>query len=176
MICSICNTREATVHLTEIINDQMIEVHLCEDCAAEKGTDFKTHFNFADLLAGFSENAKPSKAAPKRAAVKCPECKLSYEEFAKTGRLGCADCYSAFAKMLLPLIKRVQRSTQHVGKKPASMEGQAVTAYDLRVLRERLRKCVQTEEFEEAARLRDEIKHILEDKTKKIKKGKDGQA
>lgn len=54
MNCNLCGLNEATIHLTEIVNDQMIEIHLCETCAEEKGTDFKTHFNFGDLLAGLT--------------------------------------------------------------------------------------------------------------------------
>jgi protein arginine kinase activator len=175
MICSICNSQEATIHLTEIMNDQMVEVHLCETCAAEKGTDFKTHFNFTDLLSGIVDAEKPSKTSPRKPVLKCPGCAMTYDEFGKAGRLGCPQCYDAFAKMLIPLIKRVQRSTQHVGKKPSRSPGGAavaVTAYDLRVLRDRLRKSIQNEEFEEAARLRDEIKQILEERNKKGKKGK----
>jgi protein arginine kinase activator len=172
MICSICNSQEATIHLTEIMNDQMVEVHLCETCAAEKGTDFKTHFNFTDLLSGIIDAEKPSKSSPRKAVLKCPGCGLTYDEFGKAGRLGCPQCYDAFAKMLIPLIKRVQRSTQHVGKKPSKAPGTAVTPYDLRILRDKLRKSIQSEEFEEAARLRDEIKQILDEKNKKGKKGK----
>ncbi|MFA6600371.1 MAG: UvrB/UvrC motif-containing protein [Candidatus Omnitrophota bacterium] len=173
MICSICNSQEAMIHLTEIVNDQMIEIHLCETCAAEKGTDFKTHFNAADLLSGLIDTGKPAKPSTRRLVLKCPSCGLTYEEFGKTGRLGCAQCYDAFSKMLLPLIKRVQRATRHLGKKPSRAPGQsAPPPYDLKILRDQLRKCVQSEEFEEAAHYRDEIKRILEEKSKKGKKGK----
>ena len=151
--------------MTEIVNNQMVEVHLCETCAQEKGTDFKTHFNFGELLAGLTEIGKPTKTGEKRAG-KCPDCGMTYEEFGKSGRLGCSACYEAFAKMLLPLIKRVQRSTHHVGKKPSKTSGETRVTHDLRILQERLRKSVQSEAFEEAARLRDEIRQ-MEEKIKK---------
>ncbi len=173
MICNLCGAQEATIHLTEIINDQMAEIHLCEACAQEKGTDFKTHFNVGDLLAGLTEiGTKPLKTPEKRLAGKCPDCGLTYEEFGKTGRLGCQHCYEAFAKLLLPLIKRVQRSTTHTGKKPGKLApAGGAPVSDLKVLQDRLRKSVQMEEFEEAAQIRDEIKQ-LEDKFKKGKKAK----
>jgi protein arginine kinase activator len=170
MICSLCNSQEAQIHLTEIVNDQMVEVHLCENCAAEKGTDFKTHFNVTDILAGLIDTGKPSKVSSRKTVLRCHECGMTYEEFGKTGRLGCAACYEAFAKMLLPLIKRVQRSTQHIGKRPASSAAAPTTSADLKKLRDKLRRCVQDEEFEEAAKLRDEIKQLLEEKNKKRKK------
>lgn len=172
MICNLCGTQEATIHLTEIVNTQMVEIHLCETCAQEKGTDFKTHFNFADLLGGLTEIGKPQKGGEKRMAGRCPECGLTYEQFGKTGRLGCPACYDSFAKLLIPLIKRVQRSTHHVGKKPSKVAAGVRVNYDLRLLQDRLRKSVQSEEFEEAARIRDEIKQI-EDKMKKAKKKND---
>ena len=171
MICNLCGTQEATIHLTEIVNNQMVEIHLCEPCAQEKGTDFKTHFNFGDLLAGLTtEASKPTRSGERRVG-KCVECGLTYEEFGKSGRLGCAACYESFAKLLIPLIKRVQRSTHHVGKKPSKVGGEVKVTHDLRVLQERLRKSVQSESFEEAAQLRDEIKQ-MEDRIKKGKRTK----
>ena len=183
MICNICGAQEATIHLTEIINYQMMEVHLCEICAKEKGTDFKTHFNLSDLLTGLTEIGKPSKLGEKKLVGKCPTCGMTYDEFGKSGRLGCADCYQAFAKMLSVLIKRVQRSSQHTGKRPSKIpqpqvrekekvkekEKEPSPANDLKLLQERLRKSIQNEAFEEAAKIRDEIKQ-LEEKTKKTRK------
>lgn len=168
MICNICGTNEASIHLTEIVNGQMIEIHLCESCAQEKGTEFKTHFNVNDLLSGFADLAKEV-IGHEKTVVKCPNCAMTYEEFGKTGRLGCADCYEAFSKLLLPLIKRVQHATQHVGKRPSRLAPTVRAAQDLKELHNRLQKSIQQEEFEEAARLRDQIKQ-LEDKLKKGKK------
>ena len=170
MTCNLCGTNEATIHLTEIVNSQMIEIHLCETCAQEKGTSFKTHFNLDDLLSGITlETGKPAKTGEKKATVCCPECGLTYEDFGKTGRLGCATCYEAFSKLLTPLIKRVQRATHHIGKKPSKVAGPVRATHDLRILQDRLRKSIQSEAFEEAAQIRDEIKQI-EDKIKKGKK------
>ncbi len=178
MICNLCGTQEATIHLTEIVNHQMIEIHLCDPCAQEKGTDFKTHFQAPDLtsMMGMEKIIKP---AEKRPAGRCPECGLTYEEFGKTGRLGCAFCYEAFGKLLLPLLKRVQRTTHHVGKVPSKIDAPARSAApakpavpsDLKILQDRLRKSIQMEAFEEAARIRDEIRQ-LEEKQKKSRKTK----
>jgi len=172
MNCNICGVNEATIHLTEIINNQMIEIHLCETCAQEKGTDFKTHFNFGDLLANLADFDKAVVVGePKEGTLRCSECGMAYTEFTKTGRLGCAGCYTSFAKVLVPLIKRVQRASHHVGKKPSKISRDVRTSHDLRLLQDRLRKCVQSEEFEDAAKLRDEIKQI-QDAVKKSKKAK----
>ncbi len=170
MTCNICGVNEATIHLTEIINSQMIEIHLCESCAQEKGTDFKTHFNFGDLLAGLSDFDQGSEVETEH-AVKCPDCGMTYEAFTKSGRLGCSGCYAALGKMLSPLIKRVQRSSVHVGKKPSRLTSNVRNTHDLGLLQDKLRNCVQDEQFEEAAKLRDQIRKI-EIKLKKIEKDK----
>lgn len=167
MVCNICGTNEATIHLTEIVNEQMVEIHLCETCAQEKGTEFKTHFNVGDLLSGLTNLAKEI-GGEERSWTKCPNCGLSYEEFGRTGRLGCAECYEAFSKLLLPLIKRVQHSIQHVGKRPSRLAPPLRINQDLKELQNRLVKFVQQEEFEEAARIRDQIRQLEE----KLKKGK----
>lgn len=167
MVCNVCGTNEATIHLTEIVNEQMVEIHLCETCAQEKGTEFKAHFNVGDLLSGLTDLAKEVTGAGKTLA-KCPNCGLSYEEFGRTGRLGCTECYEAFAKLLLPLIKRVQHSIQHVGKRPSRLAPPIRMSHDLRELQNRLQKSIQQEAFEEAARIRDQIQQLEE----KLKKGK----
>lgn len=177
MICNLCGTQTATIHLTEIVNNQMIEIHLCEACAQEKGTDFKTHFQLGGEAMGgvLGIEAPASKTPEKRSASRCPECGLTYDEFGKTGRLGCSFCYEAFAKLLMPLIKRIQRSTQHTGKKPSKIPaGPAPVkspANDLKLLHDRLKKSIQNEAFEEAAKIRDAIRQ-LEEKHKKPKKPK----
>lgn len=171
MTCNLCGVHEATIHLTEIVNNQMVEVHLCESCAQEKGTDFKTHFNFGDLFAGLSDMEKVLKGGERRLAGRCSQCGLTYEDFGKTGRLGCSGCYESFNKLLMPMVKRIQRSTQHIGKRPSRLPVSERASTDLRKLQDRLRKSIQMEAFEEAARIRDEIEH-LQEKMRKSRKDK----
>ena len=169
MICNVCGTKEATIHLTEIINGQMAEVHICESCAEEKGTEFKTYFNFGDLLAGVAGLEKM--LGTKKATFVCKDCGMDYADFAKNGRLGCSGCYASFQKPLASVIKQVQRSNFHVGKKPTRISKDLRTVHDLRQLQDKLRKSIQSEAFEEAARLRDQIKQA-EDKIKITKRPK----
>ena len=168
MVCNVCGQNEATIHLTEIVNNQMLEIHLCEGCAEQKGADFKTHFDFNKLLASlgdFGAELKPEKMMK----LICKECSLSYEDFGRTGRLGCAYCYQSFEKLLTPLIKRVQRDIRHVGKVPQKAPVEVKRTLELRELHEQLRKSIQSETFEEAARIRDRIQE-LETKLKKTRK------
>ena len=117
MLCDICGKNPATVHLTEIIDDQMNELHLCEECARQKSAQMEQQFGLSDLLAGMVEFGKPTKEA-ETVSVKCANCGLTYADFKKIGRLGCGECYSAFKKYLGPLLKRIHGSSRHVGKSP----------------------------------------------------------
>ena len=156
MICQICKKNEATVHYTELSNSKMVEIHLCEKCALEKGVSFKPHLLLADLMAGLVELEKSPRL---QRDEKCSNCGLTYSGFRETGRLGCAKCYETFKQSLGALLKNIHGSSTHAGKVPA-------VAYEvdrtiiLKKLRERLRKLVEREEFEEAARVRDEIRKL----------------
>jgi protein arginine kinase activator len=167
MLCDFCAKNQASVHLTEIIDGQMTELHLCEDCARQKSAAMEQQFGLSDLLAGMADFSKPAaKEAEAAAILKCPNCGLSYTEFKKVGRLGCSECYAAFRKYLLPLLKRIHGSSQHIGKsisRPAATRGDAKgdkKKPDLAQLRARLARAVEAEEFEEAAKLRDLIKEM----------------
>lgn len=165
MLCNVCGKNEATIHLTEIVNNQMVDLHLCEGCSQEKGSEVKPQLSLNDLLSDLSDlGGVPG--LQKKEALACRACGLTYEEFGKTGRLGCPECYDAFTKPLYLLIKRIQKDTQHIGKRPVKAPRESSARADMRDLQGRLRKSIQMEAFEEAARIRDQIKQ-LEDKMKK---------
>ena len=162
MLCDICGKNPATVHLTEIVDENMTELHLCEECAQKKGAQMETHFGLADLLAGLADLGGQFTTTKKETKTKCPRCGLTYEDFKKIGRLGCGECYSAFKEILLPLLKRIHGSTQHNGKSPGKKAAKVIKMVkvknELHELKEKLQKAIELEEFEEAAKLRDKIK------------------
>ena len=171
MLCDICGKKQATVHLTEIIDDKMTELHLCEECAQKKGAQMESHFGLADLLAGLADlSGGQFTKAKKETRIKCPRCGLTYEDFKKVGRLGCGECYSAFREALLPLLKRIHGSTQHYGKSPVkkSVKTHKISKVktNLQDLKERLQRAIELEEFEEAAKLRDKIREQEKKKKK----------
>lgn len=175
MTCDLCSKQEATVHLTEIINDETRELHLCEPCAREKGQETAKSFGLANLLGGLAEFGLKSGGeaqAPPRAAA-CSQCGMTYEDFRKLGRFGCGRCYESFHRFLTPLLKRIHGSTQHVGKIPSAAAQAPPTKLqgELTDLRERLKAAIAAEAFEEAAALRDRLR-ALESKSKSGKPGK----
>ena len=157
MLCEACKQTQATVHLTEIVNEQMTELHLCEACANQKGAQVESHFGLADLLSELADFSKPQEL--EETPVKtCPSCGMTYEDFRKVGRLGCAQCYQTFKRSLGSLLKRIHGSPIHLGKSPARQVAPAAAKTELVELKRRLGKAIEREEFEEAARLRDQIR------------------
>lgn len=162
MQCDICTKKKATVHLTEIVDEQMSEMHLCEDCAREKNVQMEQQFGLADLLAGLSDFGKQVKDVEK-VKIKCANCTLGYEDFRKFGRLGCSECYVSFRDQLGTLLKKIHGSSRHVGKAPLKIQAQPpkTKSESLEELKQQLQQAVKSENFEKAAQLRDRI-HELE--------------
>lgn len=172
MLCDICGKNQATVHLTEIVDDQMNELHLCEDCARQKSAQMEQQFGLSDLLAGLTDFGKTGKKESEVIDVKCPNCGLTYADFRKIGRLGCSECYVAFKKYLAPLLKRIHGSSQHIGKEPVKTGKAAKKKPDIQELRQSLQKAIGDEEFEEAARIRDQIKQLEKKQSSEAKEEK----
>jgi len=162
MKCDLCE-KKATVHLTEIVDEQITEMHLCEDCAREKSVQMEQQFGLADLLAGLSDFGKTVKEVEK-VKLKCPNCSMTYDDFRKFGRLGCSQCYEAFKAHLSTLLKKIHGSNQHVGKTPAKMPSfKKKKIEDLQEMKKQLVAAIQMEDFEKAARLRDNIRELESD-------------
>lgn len=154
MICESCHEKEATVHLTQVAEGAVKKVHLCEECAAKSGFDIHGPLSIQDILLGMGQTSGEVSAGPERS---CPKCHFRRADFKKTGRLGCPDCYETFGAELLPLIKAMHRSDQHMGKVP-SREGNAVRlSSEIAGIQKALDQAIASENYEEAARLRDQI-------------------
>lgn len=161
MLCDICGKNPATVHLTEIVDDQMNELHLCEECARQKSSQMEQQFGLSDLLAGMAEFEKSPSEKDIPEVAKCPNCNMTYAEFKKIGRLGCSECYNAFKKYLGPLLKKIHGSNTHFGKSPSGLAKVPTTKKDnLEDLRIKLQQAIAMEAFEDAARIRDEIREF----------------
>ena len=157
MQCCVCKEKPATVHLTQIVGEKMQKLDLCEDCAKAKGINDPTSFAMADLMLGLgaSQELDPSAGAVE---IKCPRCGFSQADFKKSGRLGCPECYQTFAEGLGSLLKTMHKGVRHTGKAPEALRKSRETGDRLKQLQKKLNKAVETEDFETAAALRDEIK------------------
>jgi len=158
MLCMICKQKPAQVHLTEIgEGDKMKKVDLCEECAKHKGINDTAGYAIAGLFLGLGE---PQEMAPAAGGeeIQCPACGFTQADFKKAGRLGCSECYTAFAEGLESLLKTMHKGTKHVGKTPRSLKQGRDLADRLKQLLKKLDHAVTDENFEQAASLRDEIR------------------
>jgi protein arginine kinase activator len=164
MQCDICGKKKATVHLTEIVDEQMSEMHLCEDCSRQKSVQMEQQFGLADLLAGLADFSKQMKTE-ERIELKCANCGTNYDDFRKFGRLGCSECYQSFHEQLNTLLKKIHGSNQHLGKSPLGISKTEKKKTDtLQELKIQLIEAIQMEDFEKAAQLRDKIRHFEKEK------------
>ncbi len=161
--CEVCHQKAAKVHITQIHGGKVMEFHICPECAREHGIT-GGEFKAIIPMEGLTSGPEPEEEAARRIAEDtktCPMCNQTYRGFKESGRLGCAQCYDAFAEEIEPLLRRIQAGLRHTGKAP----NQAHTAIldvvpMIQRKREQLRQAVSSEDFEAAARLRDEIKSL----------------
>jgi protein arginine kinase activator len=157
MLCCLCKQREATVHLTQILEgEKMQKMDLCDECAKEKGVTDGT-FSFADMMLGLGVSQE-MEAASSGGELKCSRCGFTQADFKKAGRLGCAACYDTFAEGLEGLLKTMHKGTRHKGKAPLASRGSQSLREKIAALQKQLDKAVGEEDFEQAAHMRDEIK------------------
>ena len=152
MKCQFCS-KPATVHLTDIVNQQKKELHLCQSCAEKQQLIQHQELNLPAILQtliGQHVGARTDELA----RLTCPACGIKYMEFRAQGRLGCSHDYDAFRVGLEPLLRRIHRTTRHVGKTPRQGESSRRAA-EMVELRRQLQAAVDAERYEEAARVRD---------------------
>jgi protein arginine kinase activator len=157
--CQKCS-KPATIHITEIIKGSPKEFHLCEEHARQQLSSEEP-----DKAANPTSKAMAKLASRRRDTSEldkqtCPVCGISFLEFRNAGRLGCPHDYEAFGEELMPLLENIHGETQHGGKVPKRMPPDRRRRSELVQLRQALRQAVADENYEEAARLRDQIQKM----------------
>ena len=158
MKCEICGLKDAVIHIRQIQKDLVHELHICEDCAQEKGLlrEEDSELPIANLLSGLLEG----KDVPGLSEVKesCPTCGMKAAEFRKQGKLGCPDCVVAFEKDVRIIVSQMAARPRHSGKLPLALTGGEAADTQGDGIREELRLAVEREDYERAAQLRDQLK------------------
>lgn len=157
--CDLCSN-PATVHLTQIVSNKIQKVDLCESCAQEKGVTDPNGFSLADLLVKGMGGAIEEPVAPVTSGPVCSSCGYSLAKFKKTSRLGCPDCYEAFAEALEPMLATMHKGTRHEGKVPHEALERKSLLDRLESLEARLKKAIEAEKYEQAAEFRDQINEL----------------
>lgn len=161
MLCDSCRERDAVVNLTRVVNNNVVMLHLCEQCAADQGVETTVSMPkhpLGDLMQAVHQQTVP----PSTDGNRCSFCGTTMADFRATGRWGCSHCYSTFEQGMRDLLRRVHGSSRHVGRAYRAPQGEEMErAAVLGELRERLRRAIENEQFELAADLRDRIR-VLE--------------
>ena len=178
MLCDICKINQATIHIQELHVNGKTNLHMCESCAAKKGLTTKSlqGINIAEILYKLSASpgellpATDNKTVPQPeiSAVNqivtnltCSKCKWDIRKFQQTGRLGCENCYQAFSEILSETLTNMHKGIIHVGKCPILKEpGPGLLILDILNLQKQLDIHVAREEYEKAAKLRDQINEL----------------
>lgn len=168
MQCDQCKEREAVVHLTQIVEEQVTTQHLCERCAAERGVESSTLVPKTPLGSFLAAMGKSPDARGAGTGSSCAGCGATLQDFRETGRLGCGECYATFGAELRDLLRRLHGSTTHVGDRylaPGAVtesepDGDAAAIDPSAGLREQLREAIAAEDFERAAELRDRLRSL----------------
>ncbi|MCX8095249.1 MAG: UvrB/UvrC motif-containing protein [Caldisericia bacterium] len=165
MYCDICKKREASIFITEIINGEKKSLHLCFECATNIGIkgilkelnipyDENIIKKFLSLMPGFIEEKEKEKI--------CNTCGTKFDEFKKSGFLGCNECYEIFKDELRPIILNLHGSMKHTGKRKGEKFTPKTTIDEkIKNLKRELEYAIEEERYEDAAKIRDKIKELL---------------
>ena len=162
MLCTNCGIKEASFHYKHILNGKGTEQHLCAECASKLGyiSQSENMFDFGSILNDFI--SMPSFASAVGEVNACPVCRTTFDEFKKTGRLGCDKCFDEFKTVIESTLSQIQPSTVHKGKLSGAAGEKIQKQNELSEMKERLKRAVIDEKYEEAAVLRDKIKKLEE--------------
>src|SRR5688500_7806151 len=158
MMCDVCRERDASVHLTRVVQGEVTLQYLCPKCAAELGIE--TVASTPQTVLGEVLNAVQQQGNTNPLeSVHCSLRGKTLKDLRSTGSLGCARCYDACEASMRELLRKVHGNAQHVGRKyVAPMPEISARASTLGELRDRLRRAIDNEEFELAASIRDKLK------------------
>ncbi|BCI59463.1 UvrB/UvrC motif-containing protein [Solibaculum mannosilyticum] len=167
MLCDNCAKRQATTFIKRTVNGQTQELHLCPQCAAQLGYGAmmgSASLGLGSLLSSMLGQTVPD-PQPSRLSdeVRCEGCGATFSDIVRTGKAGCAKCYETFYEQLLPSLQRIHGKTKHTGKVPQSASQQAKKNHHLAQLKEQLNQAVEAQDYEQAAKLRDEIQSLQEE-------------
>ena len=191
MICDNCGKNNANVKYTQIINGKKKEMYLCDNCSKMLGINnitFNMPISFSSMLGGLFDEIENAEIFPKLNPVqelKCNNCNLTFEEFLQNGKFGCAECYNSFGENVDEILKRIQGNNRHIGRlgKIENMTQQdnvektdnannekvrnenSENQNKIEQLKSNLKDAIKEERYEDAAKIRDEIKK-LENKNK----------
>lgn len=160
MLCQHCKAKTATTHVRRTINGKTAEYHLCAECAEKQGLGGVLGGVGLDIGNFWSSLFAEPAARTRADALRCERCGCTFADIARTGKVGCADCYDVFYDRLLPSIQRIHGKAQHGGKLGVTAGEEPRRDQELEKLKEELERCVEAQQYERCAELRDRIREL----------------
>lgn len=164
--CQRCS-KPVTYHITDVEKSEVREYHFCDEHARQHlAAGDESASQAAGEVAASAAKGTPKATREPTAAERrtCPHCQLSFADFRNSGRLGCPYDYEVFRDEIMPLLENIHDETSHHGKVPRRSPRSTQRQSELIELRRKLRKTIEVEDYEMAARLRDQIKHLEQGK------------
>ena len=178
MKCENCGKNNANVKYTQIINGEKKQMFLCEECSQKLGINdlhFNMPINFTSFLADFFNDMNDISLMPSLDnvnTIKCKKCGLTWDDFLHTGKFGCSNCYDDFELRIDPILRSMQGATNHIGRLGEVRQGNEVkqnlddkiqkeeneNVRKIEKLKNDLKQAIKEERYEDAAKIRDEIK------------------
>ena len=177
MLCQNCGENEANIRYTQIINGVKKEIALCSNCAKKLGMEnLEMPISFNSFLGDFFNDYAETEFLPmlQTNELKCKTCGMTYNDFIDTGMFGCSDCYEVFSNPIDSLLKNLHGTAKHIGRGPngkaEKIKVEEIKKEDSKKqdenqnkkekLEKELEKAIKEERYEDAAKIRDEIKEM----------------
>jgi len=173
--CQACGVRPAVVEFVQVTGTERREMSLCRECALSIGmrSQVEAFQRLSQLLMQHNPAAEMSEEMRAALASTCGRCKLEFEQFVKTGLLGCPYCYEEFNELLKPVLRRMHGVLKQVEEpvdkavKPGRIHGARASAAKESSSEEQrarlemeLNLALLEEDYERAADLRDKLKKL----------------
>lgn len=151
MKCDLCE-RESNVEIVYNENGKWITRHLCNTCFSKE---------MGRLMSGIHElfTSGFRKTAGSKPEKSCPHCGTTMEHLTLHGA-GCLGCYKSFEKELTHAYRTSNGSSEYLGKAPLFYEGVRQLYILIKEKESEIKIHVNQDEYEDAARLRDEIQNL----------------
>ena len=152
MLCDDCGKNEAVFHSGPKVGGH----HLCAACQKKRADNLLKMQGLDNVFSTLSDYWGARQTRDDEHV--CPFCGTAASEFLNTGFVGCASCYDEFAALMRPAIRQLQGASSHVGKVPEEVEDSVSAEYNR--LQIRLKRAVDTEDFETATILKEQMKRL----------------
>ncbi len=162
MKCEKCGKYTATTHIHTVIDGRATDMHICGYCASGSGLRRFGSLGIMNMLNSVLDDEAVGMKKSQSYEQTCPQCGITFSEIASSGKLGCAYCYKTFYKKLYPSLRRIHGATHHQGKIPISSSPRLSSTSRIEELKKQLKDAIEVENFELAAKLRDEINLLKE--------------